>query len=378
MLGQALLTETVANGTGIELLDSIKAINIIAHTSGGSGGLIKIGDPNIDGTGTMFQMDDFSSQVFVQTNGDFGVQSTAGFRVIDANLASGLGNYFVKIGDANLVGNGTQIYVDDGGQFVKIGDVNSISNGTRWELDDVNLRTDFYTQDFYLRGYTNEIGIFAEITATYADVSIGDLSSAFGGTAFRVMSSADEIRGTTDGFFNLKNTSNELYFYAAENLIVLGRNSSGNNTNFSIDDTGENMLANLDGVFRYQTTAGVTKLLVDLGNSITAVKESRFQMFRGSSALTAANNLTIGSDGNAFFVNGNTQINLLSNVNWQNGSEVVFIFNGTPTLKHNQVTSGAFMPMLLAGSVDFAVTAGTRIKFLYTDGAWYELSRTIA
>lgn len=204
-----------ANGTVVEILDSIKTIQIISHTSGGGGGIIKIGDPNNDGNFTMMQFDDFSGQVFVQTEGDFGVQTPAGQRVINANFSGGTDFIF------------------------EAGDVNNITNGTKLSIID----------------------------------------------------SAQEFRFTNDGNTIFQNTTAQLYFFMNENAVVLGRNASGNNTNFSLDDTTESMLANLDGVYRWQTTAGVTKFLIDLANDrVTIASVPAF----ADDAAAAVGGLTTG------------------------------------------------------------------------------------
>lgn len=96
-------------------------------------------------------------------------------------------------------------------------------------------------------------------------------------------------------------------------------------------------------------------------------------------AVTAANNLTLGLDGNYFQITGATQINLIDNTAWPGGSWITLKFNSTPTVKHNQAVSGAFKPLMLAGAVDFVATANDTLSLRYdaTDALWYETSRAV-
>ena len=96
--------------------------------------------------------------------------------------------------------------------------------------------------------------------------------------------------------------------------------------------------------------------------------------------VASANNLTLGSDGNTFEITGATQINAITTSGWLNGSEVNLLFTSTPTVKHNTAGGAGTAVMLLAGSVDAAMTAGSRLKLLLSEiggtQAWREMSRT--
>ncbi len=113
-----------ANTTSIELLDSAAQIHLVAHSTGiGSSGLIEIGDRNNDGNSTKFSLNDFARQVFVQTNGDFGVQNFSGQRAIDVDFSSG---FYFAAGDANAVANGTKLTVNDSTSLVTINAANGL------------------------------------------------------------------------------------------------------------------------------------------------------------------------------------------------------------------------------------------------------------
>lgn len=106
---------------------------------------------------------------------------------------------------------------------------------------------------------------------------------------------------------------------------------------------------------------------------------TRFSYAQGDD-VASANNLSLGYDGNVFEITGTTEIQLLSNVGWVNGSEVTLLFTSTPTVKHAITTSGTDITILLAGAVDFSATAGDVLKLVLCEiggtQAWREVSRT--
>lgn len=97
--------------------------------------------------------------------------------------------------------------------------------------------------------------------------------------------------------------------------------------------------------------------------------------------VVAANNLVLGTDGNTFEITGATEIQLISNIGWQNGSEVTLLFSSTPVVKHAVATSGTNVTIVLAGSVDMVAVDGTRIVLKLSESggvqAWREISRTL-
>jgi hypothetical protein len=108
----------------------------------------------------------------------------------------------------------------------------------------------------------------------------------------------------------------------------------------------------------------------------TATWANRMQLKKGAT-VTAANDLTLGADGNVFHVAGATTINAIAVNDWQAGSEVTLIFDSTPTVKHNTSGSSGFVHMFLAGAVDFSATANDVLTLVYDGVAWYETGRTV-
>jgi len=92
--------------------------------------------------------------------------------------------------------------------------------------------------------------------------------------------------------------------------------------------------------------------------------------------VASTNNLVLGTDGNVFEITGTTDINLLSNIGWQNGSTVRLMFTSTATVKDAQATSTTNITILLDGSVDFDPTAGDTIELTLSEiggtQAWRE------
>jgi hypothetical protein len=107
------------------------------------------------------------------------------------------------------------------------------------------------------------------------------------------------------------------------------------------------------------------------------ITSGRFELDKGGS-VAAANDLVLGTDGNLFSITGNTQINAITTANWQAGSEIGFIFTGTPTLKNNTAGGAGTATMLLAGRVDYTAAAGDYIAFVYDGTNWYETQRKLA
>lgn len=107
--------------------------------------------------------------------------------------------------------------------------------------------------------------------------------------------------------------------------------------------------------------------------------------------VAAANNLTIprattqatSTDaGNKAVITGATQINLIDGTAWEDGASITLLFAANPLVKHNQAPSGSNLAIMLAGSIDFATAANSRIVLTkMTVGgttSWWEVSRTVA
>jgi hypothetical protein len=114
-----------------------------------------------------------------------------------------------------------------------------------------------------------------------------------------------------------------------------------------------------------------------IGGAATLINATRFEEYKGANVV-AANDLTLGTDGNLFTITGATQINAITTANWQAGSEIAFIFTGAPLVKNNTAGGGGTATLLLAGRVDYQAAAGDYIGFRYDGTNWYETNRKLA
>jgi hypothetical protein len=107
---------------------------------------------------------------------------------------------------------------------------------------------------------------------------------------------------------------------------------------------------------------------------------SRFRQAQGGD-VASANNLSLGTDGNAFEITGTTTINLISNTNWQNGSVIRLVFSSSLTVTNNAGTSGSNINILLAGGANFSATANDILTLMLCEiGSvqnWVEVSRSV-
>lgn len=102
----------------------------------------------------------------------------------------------------------------------------------------------------------------------------------------------------------------------------------------------------------------------------------RLQTAKGA-AVASANNLTLGLDGNTFHITGTTTINAITIANWQAGSVIRLIFDGSVTVKNNTAGGGGTAVMKLAGAADFSATADDVLTLVYDGTSWFEQSRSV-
>lgn len=113
------------------------------------------------------------------------------------------------------------------------------------------------------------------------------------------------------------------------------------------------------------------------GISQNGASQGRLQAVKGANVV-AANNLTLGIDGNLFTITGNTQINAITTVGWRAGSQITLLFTGTPTIKNNTAGGAGTAVLLLAGSADLTAANNTVLGFLFDGTQWQETFRKVA
>jgi hypothetical protein len=103
-----------------------------------------------------------------------------------------------------------------------------------------------------------------------------------------------------------------------------------------------------------------------LSASNPLINGGRLQQKQGAD-VTSANNLSLGADGNTFEITGTTQINLIANTNWQNGSEITLFLASGITVKHGQATSGSNITISLSGAADLVTAAETALTLVLSE-----------
>jgi len=107
----------------------------------------------------------------------------------------------------------------------------------------------------------------------------------------------------------------------------------------------------------------------------------RIQAKQGTD-IASATNIVIPTDGNVFELTGTTKVDLISNLGWQEGSEITLVCNESVTIDNGTATSGTNITIKLAGGSDLSCTAGDVLKLTLlstTAGgqAWLEVSRSV-
>jgi hypothetical protein len=172
----------------------------------------------------------------------------------------------------------------------------------------------------------------------------------------------------------IKVTSNQTY----PKWLSLHTDDFGEQGSFSSTFKGVEYVIGLsDGSFRISQGANFIQTW-DLDNGTYLNK--RIQAKQGAD-VASANNITL-SQGNSFEITGTTQINLIANTNWQEGSVVHLLLPSGITVKHGQSTSGSNITILLDSDADLVTTrAGTLSIALSERGgiqAWREVSRSFS
>lgn len=98
--------------------------------------------------------------------------------------------------------------------------------------------------------------------------------------------------------------------------------------------------------------------------------------------IASGTNISLPSDGNVFELTGTTKVDLISNLGWNNGSEITLIANESVVIDHGTATSTTNITIKLLAACDYSMTAGDTLKLVLStttaDGqAWREVSRSV-
>ncbi len=126
------------------------------------------------------------------------------------------------------------------------------------------------------------------------------------------------------------------------------------------------------GTRRTLQIPNVSGTLITTGNGIFG--STRVQLIQGSNVI-AANDLTLGSDGNLFYVTGATTINRIATATWQDGSSIWLSFQTTPTVADDVASGSGFAKIRLNGSANRAMIADGLLNLVKVSGIWIENPR---
>ncbi len=117
-----------------------------------------------------------------------------------------------------------------------------------------------------------------------------------------------------------------------------------------------------------------------LAGNLTMVT-SRIKETQGTDVASVAGAIALSADGNTFEITGTNAITLISNLNWQNGSQVTLLFTSTATLTDGTANSGTDIGMELAGNVNFVGSADDVVTLVLSEiggtQRWREVSRSL-
>lgn len=123
----------------------------------------------------------------------------------------------------------------------------------------------------------------------------------------------------------------------------------------------------------------ITPSSISSVGSINFTGRSKFT--QGTDVASAAGAITLSSNGNVFEITGTASITLISNVNWQNGSEVTLLFTSTATFTDGTANSGTDIGMELSGNTNFTASAGATITLILSEISgvqrWREKARSV-
>lgn len=239
-------------------------------------------------------------------------------------------------------------------------------------------------------------GVYGESTGSLGIGVFGSTSNA-AGTGVRAFASTGGLPMLAQ---NSGVNANDIVTVAKiERLSATGGNAdgAGGSILFSLE-TGTNatqQTAN-EVVSKWTTAANATRTsqmyLTGVNSATTNTiiyfegdKRTRFngraEMQQGADVASVAGAIALGYDGNVFEITGTNTITLISNLGFQNGTEVTLIFTSTATLNDGVANSGTDIGMELNGNANLVASADDVIKLVLCEiggtQRWRESGRSI-
>lgn len=335
--------------------------------------------------GSTITLSNYSAiKFFIRLKSNFGGNTYIGARFLNSTTALGTTTAFIQNGQFNFQRTLTGVY-----QEITIPMSIFLAGASTITVDRLTFFLYGSNADgFYIDYIQLQEGICQPPTTTAGTVtsfSAGNLSPLFTTSVTNAT--------TTPGLNFFQISQNQNLVFASPNggsgvptfraLVAadLPAGATGANPTASVGLSAVNGVATTflrsDGAPALSQSIVPTWTGIHTFNNKVLMLDGRFEYDKGAD-VAAANDLTLGTDGNLFSITGNTQINAITTANWQAGSQIAFIFTGTPTLKNNTAGGAGTAPMLLAGRVDFTATAGDYIGLQYDGTNWYETNRKLA
>ena len=131
-------------------------------------------------------------------------------------------------------------------------------------------------------------------------------------------------------------------------------------------------------IYIYQHTT-VTSQKVVLNGAVNI--NGRLNNTQGTDVASAVGAIALGYDGAAFELTGTSAVTLISNLGYQNGSEITLIFTSTASLTDGTANSGTNIGFELAGNANFTGSADDVITLVLCEMGgtqrWREKSRSV-
>lgn len=236
-------------------------------------------------------------------------------------------------------------------------------------------------------GGTTNYGLYGAAT-TGAGV-YGISSSSGNGGVFASSSGPATVMSTTTGSYVCGMLANPPSTNTVIPMLLLARTTSGTAAPGiggyiqlgAENGSGTSVAATRLSSYLTAVTAGAEKSTLSIiglyngtqpdivffsGDKSTAFN-GRSQYKQGADVASAAGAIALGYDGNTFEITGTNAITLISNLGWQNGSEITLLFTSTASLTDGVANSGTDIGMELAGNANFTGSADDSITLVLSE-----------
>lgn len=242
-------------------------------------------------------------------------------------------------------------------------------------------------------GNTWDIGVYGQ-----ADFGKGTIGGTIGGTALYGTAGQDGLPlSLYQSESTLNNTATQGIFVQRNFNGGGSANGFGSSIDFNFETASDlqfaysNKLVSSWSDATNATKTGQFKIIGMNSGTLNDLiffegdKRTRFngraEMQQGADVASVAGAIVLGFDGNVFEITGTNTITLISNLGFQNGTEVTLIFTSTATLNDGVANSGTDIGMELSGNANLVASADDTITLLLCEiggtQRWREKSRSI-